>query len=216
MRITLFISISFFFLSCLTLSGQVDGAKDSIRFDKSDRNYSSPKGLELPPIKKPGLSNPKPSSKYTDLGKPKTEELDMSKDDGLLEYNSGKAPKYFTKDSEIENENKGNQYLGDCKTKSGLVNVLYRDHQYVDGDLIRVFVNDDIVQSAIYLSSSFKGFNLPLQSGFNRIDFLALNQGTSGPNTAELHVYDDTGKLISAYEWNLQTGNKATVIIVKE
>jgi hypothetical protein len=33
---------------------------------------------------------------------------------------------------------------------------------------------------------------------FNKIDFEALNQGSSGPNTAEFKVYDDKGSLISA------------------
>ena len=55
-----------------------------------------------------------------------------------------------------------------------------------------------------------------LEPGFNKIDFQALNQGESGPNTAELHVYDDNGVLVSAHEWNLLTGYKATVIVVKE
>ncbi|MFT7157938.1 MAG: hypothetical protein ACI8Q1_002963, partial [Parvicella sp.] len=46
--------------------------------------------------------------------------------------------------------------------------------------------------------------------------FEALNQGDSGPNTAELHVYDDKGMLVSAHEWNLLTGNKASIIVYKQ
>ena len=33
------------------------------------------------------------------------------------------------------------------------------------------------------LDSSFRGINLKLGEGFNKIDFIALNQGDSGPNT---------------------------------
>jgi hypothetical protein len=57
---------------------------------------------------------------------------------------------------------------------------------------------------------------VPLKSGFNKIDFEALNQGTSGPNTAQLNIYDEIGNLLASYEWNLLTGNKATAILVKQ
>ena len=45
---------------------------------------------------------------------------------------------------------------------------------------------------------------------FNKIDFVALNQGASGPNTAEVMVFDDNGKLVGSNRWNLATGVKAT------
>ena len=45
---------------------------------------------------------------------------------------------------------------------------------------------------------------------------MALNQGDSGPNTAELRIYDDNDILISSNQWNLATGAKATLIIVKQ
>ena len=38
-----------------------------------------------------------------------------------------------------------NQYLGDFKTGSVFVNVVYRDHEYPDGDRIRVFVNLSLI-----------------------------------------------------------------------
>jgi hypothetical protein len=109
-----------------------------------------------------------------------------------------------------------NQYLGDCKTKSDYAKVSCRDFGEVDGDQIRVLVNDKEIVSRIFLEGEFKGFQLDLQKGFNKIDFEALNQGYSGPNTAEFKVYDDKGELISANQWNLATGFKATIIIVKE
>ena len=52
-------------------------------------------------------------------------------------------------------------------------------------------------------------------AGFNIIDFVALNQGSSGPNTAEVRVYDDAGNLVGNNRWNLATGVKATYIIYK-
>ena len=66
------------------------------------------------------------------------------------------------------------------------------------------------------LDSTFSGFKLPLTIGFNKIDFTALNQGSSGPNTAELRVFDDKNTLISSNQWNLSTGATATFIVVKQ
>lgn len=109
-----------------------------------------------------------------------------------------------------------NQDLGDFKTKSALVTVQYRDHGAVDGDQIRVWVNDRVVRQIIYLTDSYNGIDIPLQPGFNKIEFEALNQGTSGPNTAEFKVIGDDGTTISANRWDLATGFRATMIIVKE
>ena len=205
-----------FNISICNLYSQVENPIQGFQIDSNENNVDLSEDMKLPEINKPNFYQNEKNNKYSELGKTEKELLDMNMDDGLLDNRTSKAPKYFTQDAEITAEVGGDQYLGDFKTSSGFVNVLYRDHQYVDSDMIRVFVNDDIVRSRVYLGSGFEGFTLPLESGFNRIDFLALNQGTSGPNTAELHVYDDTGKLVSAYQWNLLTGDKATVIIVKE
>ena len=50
----------------------------------------------------------------------------------------------------------------------------------------------------------------------NKFDFKALNQGSSGPNTAELRVFDEEQKLLSSNQWNLSTGATATFIVVKQ
>ena len=110
----------------------------------------------------------------------------------------------------------GNAYLGDVATVSDAANIVCRDFEYVDGDRVRIMVNDEIVVQNLTLDSSFRGINLKLGEGFNKIDFIALNQGDSGPNTAELRIYDDNKKLISSNQWNLATGAKATLIIVKK
>jgi len=111
---------------------------------------------------------------------------------------------------------RGNQFFGEVRTKTKFVQVLARDFEYVDGDRIKVLVNDRVVVADMTLDSDFRGIQLTLEEGFNKIDFEALNQGTSGPNTAEFRVYDDKEQLVSSNQWNLATGFKATVIIVKE
>lgn len=125
-------------------------------------------------------------------------------------------PKVGPRESQNSSKHFGDMYLGDIKTNGNFVGVMYRDHEYVDGDRIKVYLNDVVVEHNIFLTAAFKGINLDLKKGFNRIDFEALNQGTSGPNTAQVNVYDDEGKLIHSNMWNLSTGSKATIIVVKE
>ncbi|MGO4817985.1 hypothetical protein [Flavobacterium sp. W22_SRS_FP1] len=119
-------------------------------------------------------------------------------------------------DNPDQNVYRRNQNLGDYKTGSATAKVLYRDAAYVDGDQIRVYLNDKVIEYQVNLDSNFKGFQIELEKGINKIDFEALNQGSSGPNTAEFKVYDDKGTLISASQWNLGTGFKATIILIKE
>lgn len=108
------------------------------------------------------------------------------------------------------------QYFGDFKTKSKFVRVVYRDFGLQDGDYIRVLINDEILEFRVLLTNSTKGFRLDLKEGFNKIDFMALNEGYAMPNTAEFKVIDDKGNVIAGNRWNLSTGVKATIIVVKE
>ena len=132
--------------------------------------------------------------------------------------NPGESVKKRLNNEKEMNPNKytGDSYLGDLKTSSDYANILCRDFEYVDGDRVSILVNDQIVIQNLTLNSTFRGINLKLGEGFNKIDFVALNQGDSGPNTAELRIYDDNERLLSSNQWNLATGAKATLIIVKQ
>ncbi len=120
------------------------------------------------------------------------------------------------RDKSNSNKHFGDMYLGDVKTSSKFVGVVCRDHEYVDGDRVKIYANGSVVEPNILLTGSFKGINLNLDKGFNRLDFEALNQGSSGPNTAQVDVYDDKGQLIYSNKWLLSTGSKASLIVVQE
>jgi hypothetical protein len=107
-------------------------------------------------------------------------------------------------------------YLGDVKSSGNFIGIVCRDHQYVDGDLIEITVNGVVVEPKMFLTGAFKGVNVDLKEGFNRVEFKALNEGSSSPNTAQINAYDDTGKLIFANQWTLSAGSKATFIVTKE
>lgn len=111
---------------------------------------------------------------------------------------------------------KKNQDLGNFKTGSLTAKVRYRDAAYVDGDKIRVYLNDKVIEYEVVLNGDFKGFEIKLEKGINKIDFEALNEGFAPPNTAEFQVYDDKGSIISSSQWNLGVDFKATLILMKE
>jgi len=121
----------------------------------------------------------------------------------------------------IQNEQKSygsttDQYFGDFKTKSKNVQLVYRDFGAVDGDRVKVMVNDELIVHDVTLTGEYRGFKLDLITGFNKIDFVALNQGEQGPNTAQFYVLDENGNYLTGNSWNLATGVKATIILVKE
>ena len=108
------------------------------------------------------------------------------------------------------------QDLGSFRTQSESVRIICRDFQYPDGDRVTILINGIPVVKNITLRSNYQGFDIPLEVGINEISFVALNQGTSGPNTAGFKVYDDSGNVISSNEWNLATGAKAVILIAKD
>jgi len=108
------------------------------------------------------------------------------------------------------------QDLGSFRTESKTVRIICRDYQYPDGDRVTIYVNDIPVVVNIVLQQNYQSFTIPLTIGINKIVIKALNQGTSGPNTAAFKVYNDAGMLISSNEWNLATGAKATLLIAKD
>lgn len=179
-----------------------------------------PPTADIPPIKAPNvfknpeLMNPNPSPSLSI-----TPESTFSMTPKNEFMNPGDV--YRDKLNKKEDKSEGlvyrkNQNLGNFSTGSLTAKVRYRDAAYVDGDKIRVYLNDKVIEYQVILDSNFQGFEIVLEKGFNKIDFEALNQGSSGPNTAEFQIYDDNGGLISASQWNLGTGFKATIVVTKE
>ena len=119
---------------------------------------------------------------------------------------AGKDPKKY----------RTNQFMGDYKMEGNQARIIFRDHEYPDGDRVRILHNDKVIQPNVLLVERFVSLTVELVAGFNKIDFIALNQGTSGPNTAEVRVYDENGNMTAANQWNLATGVRATYILIKE
>ncbi|GAA4899447.1 hypothetical protein GCM10023311_25930 [Flaviramulus aquimarinus] len=111
---------------------------------------------------------------------------------------------------------KEDAYWGDYYTKSEYIDISYRDYGRIDGDLLNILVDDDVIKSNVYLSGGFKGFRLQLKEGLNKIEFYAINEGSLLPNTAQYKIVDQWSSVITGKIWSLSKGVKVTIIIVKE
>ena len=202
------------FFQFVSAQDNSNNSSDGIQFSSSKEKKEGllkPKAPKNPFLKKLDIKDKKNFFPNTNMNQKSSEDF--------IDLNNF----YLNKLNSQTNESKKNinnfkvdMFLGEISTEGELINIVVRDHEYPDGDIIEVVVNDKIVLPAILLSEKAVGFKLDLKTGFNVIDFVALNQGSSGPNTAEVRVYDDTGNLVGNNRWNLATGVKATYIVYKK
>lgn len=145
----------------------------------------------------------------TIVEKPKT--LDVNPDELFANRN------LYKQESNVEGiYYRRNQFLGNINTTAVYSTIMYRDAAFVDGDKVKVYLNDQVLEPEVSLTSDFKSVKINLVKGVNKIDIEALNEGFASPNTAEFKVYDDKGEVISSSEWNVGTGYKAVIVLIKE
>jgi len=111
---------------------------------------------------------------------------------------------------------KGDKSYGEFNSTADAVGIFCRDYADVDGDLVDVYLNDELIVSNVYLRGNFQKLHIPLKIGFNKIEIKALNQGLYGPNTAEFRVIDENNNVLISETWALLTGYKARFVIVKD
>ena len=218
-----FFIILIFFIQTVCYS-QIDNQKNGREIPAvTESNQSKSEDIKKLPLENKGLSNTQKNISGIPLIsnikiKTQEEEFSMIDNNHLMDPGQIFEERYKKKAMEqgLIPQSMKDQFLGEYRNNGSFVNIICRDHGYFDGDYVQVLVNDQIVIPRLLLTNSYKGFNIELREGMNKIDFLALNQGESGPNTAELQVFDDNEVLISAKAWNLLTGVKATIMVVKE
>jgi len=178
---------------------------ESQSLEEDNSQIIQPKKTPLPPIK-PQTENPNTKQKT----------ISMIDDRGLMDAGEELQKKWDKRDKKIMNAYQKDQYLGTFGIKGTFFSVECRDHEYVDGDRVKIYINGILVEHNMILTSWYKGVNANLVKGKNTIEFVALNQGTSGPNTAQFRVLNDKGQIVTTQEWNLLTGVKASLIIFKK
>ncbi len=211
----------FFVLSFLLISAQSMYSQE----DKIGKKKSIPIKAIILPVKKPDSLNFDTTKGFKDAYnnslKTKTQEQKDAelKNKGIInqaKLNEERVLKAYKKINGIYQYPKVDQDLGSFRTDSENITIICRDFQYPDGDMVTILVNNIPIISNITLTQNYQKFTIPIGLGINRIAFRALNQGSSGPNTAAFKVYDDSNNLISSNEWNLATGAVATILIAKD
>lgn len=124
-------------------------------------------------------------------------------------------PKWSEENFPVEEVFTGDRNLGTIKTTSKYVEVFFRDYGNVDGDIIQVYLNKELVEGNITLSGGYKLMLIDIKPGISILDFKAVSMGLFAPNTAELKVIDSSGHVVMDRYWSLATGNKATIQLVR-
>ena len=216
MKIKLLILFSLFSMS---LFAQINDTKKSFDFKYPDSTETTKPllNLKLTPLSGIPSTTNRPylyHKPLTDFFK-KPSGIDMTAKSTLLKP-TWKIKQKF-KEGQKDNSKFGrDHYLGDLKTKSKYIRIKCRDHEYVDGDRIRLLLNKGIIHPNITLTGSFYVIDIEMEEGLNTIEFEALNEGLSSPNTAELKIYDENDVLLSSNRWLITTGYKARLIILKQ
>ena len=170
-------------------------------------NKFSPKGLTSKPAKQ--------YFRYEINTESNNNDIDLSKQSNLVKPN-WKIRQDFSEGKNKNSDLNRDFFLGNIETRSNYVMIKCRDHEYVDGDRIRLMLNGSVIHPNIILNSTYYTVDIDLDDGYNNIDFIALNEGESSPNTAQLVVFDQYGNEISNKSWLLSTGYKAKLVIFKK
>ncbi|WP_157358296.1 hypothetical protein [Winogradskyella sp. J14-2] len=223
MRITKYILLLLCLLFGTSIYAQVpDKENKTIRIPaepSETKKDSLPTKIKVEPKldKKDDKTSGKEDEKKKFIIKKSDKPFSMIEEDGL------KSPseifeKRWSKDLEKGGVIKtmSDQFLGEHRVDTKFVNIVCRDHQFPDGDRVSISINGAVIKQNLVLTSSYRRVEVDLIQGKNTIEITALNQGESGPNTAEFIVYDDQGKQISSKEWNLLTGVKAIIVFNNE
>jgi hypothetical protein len=187
---------------CLSVNGYAQKEFDN-KFKSIPAKKSKIKAVIPPKEMAPKVTPPAVVQKTDSL---QINPEDLFKDSSLYKKESNSEGVFYRR----------NQFLGSFKINTLTSTIRYRDAAFVDGDRIKVYLNNKMIEPEVVMDGEFKGFKINLEKGANRIDFEALNEGFASPNTAEFQIYDSLGVVVSSSQWNVGTGYKATVILVKE
>lgn len=106
------------------------------------------------------------------------------------------------------------QFLGLVETEAASVLIFANDHGAEDGDEVAILLNDRTLER-FTLTQAGRRIVLPLDVGDNVIEVRALNQGSSGKNTAFFRVTTEAGEALAEKQWELTTGGDAKLLVIR-
>ena len=207
----------FIFFLFIQFSFSQDFNIKEIEIKSLDTNNIDDNSFSLNKFSPKGLTN-KPARQYFTYdidSKVNNDDIDLSKKSNLVKP-TWKIRQDFSEGKGKNSDLNRDFFLGNIETRSNYVMIKCRDHEYVDGDRIRLMLNGSVIHPNIILNSGYHSVDIDLEDGYNNIDFVALNEGQSSPNTAQLVVLDQFGNEISNKSWLLSTGYKAKLVIFKK
>lgn len=225
----LFLVVVFVFMTSQSVLSQIDRNEDRVpselktpvlKFDQNSSANSSPYKSSYKPTGIHSLTSPKYRTGFANptdfILKKQQKPLTMTRGHGLKERLIHFEPNYLgeTRDSGGVGNQK-TQNLGEFFASGKFIEIYCRDHEYVDGDKVRIMINGEVVARSLTLMGNFQPVLVSLKKGVNLIEITALNVGTSAPNTAQFIVYDEDGRIITKNTWNLSTGVSARMVIRK-
>ena len=214
MRYKLF--LLFFYVSYMSYSQQDSSVKTLIVKSLEDNEIP----INTFPVKVPlvrGLTNKLvvPFFNYNLNNALKKPDLDITKQTDLVTP-TWDIKQTFKEGNSTSTKFRKDYYLGELETDSKYIIIKCRDHEYVDGDRIKLLLNNVVIHPNITLTGSYYTIDIDLIEGYNNIEFVALNEGESSPNTAQLSVFDENGVNLSNNKWLITTGYKARLVVFKK
>lgn len=203
-------------LSCY---GQIDTG-GIFTFDIDQPDIEATTNFELKRLtNKPSLTNIFVSPKF--LNQPLSNVDRKEKGIAMIDPNPLPSPTWTKKPRFQEGKSNLEQFsrdydMGDISTTSRQIRVACRDHEYEDGDRVRLIHNGKIVHPNLILRNAVVYIEITLTDGFNTLEFFALNEGSSRPNTAEMKVFDENELVIASHQWMLTTGYTARLLVLKK
>lgn len=214
-----FITLLCFAFSVSILNAQVDKSKNkSIKISAIDSSDAPNKSIAVKPSAIVAPTNKKNNTPLNFEPKSGTSRKRSGvnfSDRSRLPLPAWNIRQKFGEDVKNISKYEKDYFLGSLNTKSRFFRIKCRDHEYVDGDRIKLFVNGEVIVPNITLGGSFYVIDIKLKEGHNTIEFEALNEGSSSPNTAQLQVLDENGILVASNQWLITTGYKAQLRVFK-
>lgn len=168
---------------------------------------------EEPKTKTPGIFDAPPSLPGSIEYKPS---INMSRTSDFINPGDRVADKLNNEDLRDPHlRSKRDQYFGEIKTKSKKIIISCRDTQAVDGDMVSIKVNGNVIRQALLLEGEYRNIEIFLEPYTNTVVFEALNEGMSPPNTAAFLIIDEEGNHLFSDSWNISTGFKASINIFR-
>ena len=206
--------MSFLFISTISLNAQEDkvGEKKTIKIDAKIKTVKAHTSLDINATN--GFKN---AYKNTQSKYKKIAEEKALKNKGII------TPEMLKSQRLKKNLERGNikipmvdRDLGVFKTKSDKINILSSDFGTVDGDVVSIYLNGNLIVDRYTLEGRPKNFSIPLKEGFNKIEIVATDEGRLRPNTGNFKIYDDLKQTFISDLWFLAKGAKVIAMVIKE